>query len=176
MSGLLPWSFNTILAQRGGGCLVDLSHRAASHRGVGEGPLTTHRRPWMDRRCTQIGPFKRLRFFGAESGAKDIDGLRLRTDINRRPERCCSGHGTHEARGGQGVPRSGERSQDRPRAASPLVRPARRRRRGDGDAARPAGAIHPRPVEHPPPRSPIAKPVSDRSATHGPTPLPRTAA
>jgi hypothetical protein len=41
MSGLLPWSFNTILAQRGGGCLLDLSHRAASHRGVGEGPLTT---------------------------------------------------------------------------------------------------------------------------------------
>jgi hypothetical protein len=48
----------------------------------------------------------------------------------------------------KGVPRSGERRKDRPGAASPAARPARRRRRADGDAARPAGAIHSRPVEH----------------------------
>jgi hypothetical protein len=36
---------------------------------------------------------------------------------------------------------------DRPQL-SPLARPARRRRRADRDAARPAGAIHPRPVEN----------------------------
>jgi hypothetical protein len=35
-----------------------------------EGPESTHRRPWMGRRCTKIRPFKRLRFFGAESWRK----------------------------------------------------------------------------------------------------------
>ena len=35
------------------------------------------------------------------------------------------------------------------RASCAASRPARRRRRADGDPARPSGAIHPRPVEHP---------------------------
>jgi len=45
----------------------------------------------------------------------------------------------------EGVPRSGERSQDRPQPTPPRARPARRRRRADGDAARPAGALDARP-------------------------------
>jgi hypothetical protein len=75
--------------------------------------------------------------------------IRLCESVDGRPERHRSGRGIEEPRGGQGIPRSGERSQDRPGAASaPLARPARRRRRAAGDAARPAGAIDARPVEH----------------------------
>jgi DNA invertase Pin-like site-specific DNA recombinase len=49
-------------------------------------------------------------------GAKDIDNLRLCTDINRRPERHRSGGGAAETWGGQGVPRSGGAAQKADRA------------------------------------------------------------
>src|SRR5215469_14818454 len=59
-----------------------------------------------------------------------------------------AGRGVEETRGGQGVPRNGERSQDQSGSASPLGRQARSWRRVDGDEARTPGPIHRRPVEH----------------------------
>jgi DNA invertase Pin-like site-specific DNA recombinase len=44
-------------------------------------------------------------------GAKRNHDLRLCTGIDGRPERRRSGRGAEETRGGQGIPRSGERSQ-----------------------------------------------------------------
>ena len=52
-------------------------------------------------------------------------------------------------RRGQGLPGGGQRRADRAGAAPQGYRRPRRRRRADGDAARPAGALHPRPVEQP---------------------------
>ena len=48
----------------------------------------------------------------------------------------------------KGVPRSGERRENRPGAASPVAGSALVRRRADGDTIRPPGTIYPRPVEH----------------------------
>jgi hypothetical protein len=64
--------------------------------------------------------------------------------IDGRPERRGSGRGIEEGRGGQGVPRSGERSQDSPAQLRRLLDAGD----ADGDASRPAGPIHPRPVQH----------------------------
>jgi hypothetical protein len=45
-----------------------------------ERPVSTHRRPWMGRRCTQIRPFKRLRFFGPEKISMIYGYARISTD------------------------------------------------------------------------------------------------
>ena len=56
----------------------------------------------------------------------------------------------HFARGRsrQGLAGDGERRKDRPRPIAPRSRPACQRRRADGDAPRPAGALDPRTPEH----------------------------
>jgi hypothetical protein len=98
----------------------------------------------MGRRCTKIT----LRFFGAESWCRRYRDLRLRTDINRRPDVTAQVAVLRKHGAGKVVREvaSGAKT-DRPQLRR-LLDPARRRRRGDGDAARPAGAIHPRRVEH----------------------------
>jgi hypothetical protein len=96
---------------------------------------STHRRPWMGRRCTKNRHLSDCAFLVQNLGANDIDDLRLRAGIHGRPKRQRSGGGATETWGGQGVSRSGERSQDRPAAASPACLRNRCRRRRDCDAA-----------------------------------------
>jgi hypothetical protein len=79
-------------------------------------------------------------------GAECTNDLRVRAGLDQRSERRRSGGGAAEAPGGQGVPRSGERRQARPAAASPSARPARRA--GAGRNARRTGAQLRRGKEH----------------------------
>jgi hypothetical protein len=72
-----------------------------------EGRLSTHRRPWMGRRCTKNRHLSDCAFLVQNLGAKDIDDLRLRTDLNRRPERHRSGGCAAETWAGQSVSGSG---------------------------------------------------------------------
>ena len=67
-----------------------------------QGPIPRHR-------ACQQGP-------GARCRETRFHGLRLRPCLDRRPERRRSGPSASGRRRGQGVPRGGERSQDRPAA------------------------------------------------------------
>src|SRR5271167_2571825 len=62
--------------------------------------------------------------------------LRVRAGIDGRAKRDGSGAPASRRWSEEGFPGSGERSQDRPAAASPVAGRDQLRRRGDGDAAR----------------------------------------
>jgi hypothetical protein len=96
----------------------------------------------------KLGHLSDCAFLVQNLGAKDIDDLRLRTDINRRAERRRSGRGAEETGAGKVFRETASGAKaDRPQ----LRRVLEELDAGhvpDGDAARPPGAVHPRPVEH----------------------------
>ena len=67
--------------------MVVILRVASRGSSIDEWPQSTHRRPWTGRRCTKIRHLSDCAFLMQNLGAKDIDDLRLRTDIDGRPER-----------------------------------------------------------------------------------------